>query len=62
MRMVIEARIPKEECMELRYKKLALIEEKRMKVMYHNKVYYKRMARPSTRKYGPRSYKGGVLC
>lgn len=50
MRVMIEAKLPGQEWASQRWAQLALLDEKRMKALYHMQLYQKRIARAFNKK------------
>ena len=54
LRVLREVELEKAEWVQARYKQLNLIEEKRMKAIYHGQLYQKRMMRAHDKKIWPK--------
>lgn len=61
LRVMMEGQIPKAEWAQGRYEQLALLDEKRLRAMYHVQGYQRRIARAFNKKEKPRNLKEGDL-
>ena len=61
MRVLLELKISEYQWVESRLAQLTLLDEKRMKAMYHSQLYKKRIARAYNKKIKPGKIKEGDL-
>ena len=61
LRILLESKIPEYQWVESHLAQLMLLDEKRVKVMYHSQLYQKRIARVYNRKIKPGKIKEGDL-
>ena len=61
LRVLKEVELENAEWVQARYEQLNLIEEKRMKAIYHGQLYQKRMMRAHDKKIRPRQFQKGKL-
>ena len=61
LRVLLESKIPEYQWVESRLAQLTLLDEKRIKAMYHSQLYQKRIARAYNRKIKPGKIKKGDL-
>ena len=61
LRVLLESKIPEYQWVESRLAQLTLLDEKRIKAMYHSQLYQKRIARAYNRKIKPGKIKEGDL-
>ena len=61
MRILLESKIPEYQWIESRLAQLTLLDEKRMRAMYHSQLYQKRIARAYNKKIKPDKIKEGDL-
>ncbi|KAJ9173895.1 hypothetical protein P3X46_016986 [Hevea brasiliensis] len=61
LRVILEAKIPENEWAQKRYEELALIDEKRMRALYHMQAYQRKIARAFNKKVKPRKIKEGDM-
>ena len=61
LRVLLESKIPEYQWIESRLAQLTLLDEKRVKAMYHSQLYQKRIARAYNRKIKPGKIKEGDL-
>ena len=61
LRVLEETKILEEDWMKQRYEQFSLIDEKRVRTLYHAQGYQKRMARAFNKKVRPRNFKKGNL-
>ena len=61
MRVLVETELPESEWAAHRFDQLALLDEKRMKSLYHMQIYQKRVARVFNKKVRPTKIKKGNL-
>ena len=61
LRVLMEAKLEEAEWVQARYDQLNLIEEKRLKALYHGQLYQKRMMRAHDKKVRPRQFREGDL-
>ena len=61
LRVLLESKIPEYQWVESRLAQLTLLDEKRVKAMYHSQLYQKRIARAYNRKIKPGKIKEGYL-
>ena len=61
LRVLREVELEEAEWVQARYEQLNLIEEKRMKAIYHGQLYQKRMMRAHDKKIQPRQFQEGKL-
>ena len=54
LRVLMETKLEKAECVQARYEQLNLIKEKRLKALCHTQLYQKRMMRAHDKKIRPR--------
>ena len=61
LRVLLESKIPEYQWVESRLVQLTLLDEKRVKTIYHSQLYQKRIARAYNRKIKPGKVKEGDL-
>ena len=61
LRVLREVELEEAEWVQARYEQLNLIEEKRMKAIYHGQLYQKRMMRAHDKKIRHRQFQEGEL-
>ena len=61
LRVLLESKIPEYQWVESRLAQLTLLDEKRVKAMYHSQLYQKRIAQVYNRKIKPEKVKEGDL-
>ena len=61
LRVLLESKMLEYQWMERRLAQLTLLDEKRMKVMYHSQLYQKRIAQAYNKKIKPGKIKEGDL-
>ena len=61
LRVLREVDLEEAECVQARYEQLNLIEERRMKAIYHGQLYQRRMMRAHDKKIRPRQFQEGEL-
>ncbi|KAJ9189046.1 hypothetical protein P3X46_000387 [Hevea brasiliensis] len=61
LRVILEAKISENEWAQKRYEELALIDEKRMRALYHMQAYQRKIARAFNKKVKPRKIKDGDM-
>ena len=61
LRVLLESKIPEYQWVESRLAQLTLLDEKRVKAMYHSQLYQKRIAQVYNRKIKPGKVKEGDL-
>ncbi|XP_009624956.2 uncharacterized protein [Nicotiana tomentosiformis] len=61
LRIIVEAEIEDDECVNTRLEQLTMIDEKQMAAVYHRQLYQQRMARAYNKKVRPRKFKVGQL-
>ena len=61
LRVLLESKIPEYQWVESRLAQLTLLDEKRIRAMYHSQLYQKRIARAYNKKIKPGEIKEGDL-
>ena len=61
LRIILESQIPDAEWVKAQYEQLILIDDKRLKALYHVQRYQRKMARTFNKKVKPRNLKEGDL-
>ena len=61
LRVLLESKIPEYQWVESRLAQLTLLDEKRIRAMYHSQLYQKRIARAYNKKIKPGKIKEGDL-
>ena len=59
LRVLREVELKESEWIQARYKQLNIIEEKRMKAIFHGQLYQKRMMRLMIKRFDPNSFRKG---
>ena len=61
LKVLMEAKLEEAEWVQARYEQLNLIEEKRLKALYHSQLYQKQMIRAHDKKVRPHQFREGDL-
>ena len=61
LRVVLESEVPEAEWVKARYEQLALLDEKRLKALYHLQLYQKRVERAFNKRVRPKTFQKGDL-